>query len=560
MKHALPQIVELAGRGRLASVSALSVLVALGEGLGFLLLVPLLAALEPGAGTTGSSPLAGWLATRGFAPPLSVLLAAFVLVVSIRALADYARALASLDVTVRIVDGLRQRAMHALVEAEWRALSRMRQSENRALLVSTLDMGAASAEIFFTFVKTALSLAATGLAALLISPIVAMAGMVGGLVVILAYAGLRRRARELGELITERHRRIYLRLEESLDALRLVKSYGNEDWARREVAAGFSGLRAVQRQYVADTGRARVLMQVGGAALLAVLAWLALERWNYSPAVLLPLVALFARAVPQLGALQECWQQWAHAAPALVATQRMIESVEGEAEAQSDALAIAPALTHSIVLDRVTLSHRDDAGVSDITLELQAGEVLALTGPSGAGKSTLADIIGGLLAPDSGTMAIDGKLLDPAARRAWRSRVAYVHQEPLLFTGTTRENLLWADPEADDRRLIEVLQAAQASFVLDLPGGLDCDLGEGGRRLSGGERQRIVLARALLRDPALLILDEATSALDPASDAAVADAVARLRGRCTMVIIGHHGQLATIADRRLQLAAGRLQA
>jgi len=118
--------------------------------------------------------------------------------------------------------------------------------------------------------------------------------------------------------------------------------------------------------------------------------------------------------------------------------------------------------------------------------------------------------------------------------------------------------LLWAEPGASPAQLEAALLAASAGFVDALPHGLDTPIGEGARRLSGGERQRIVLARALLRDPALLILDEATSALDAANTAAITSALAGLKGRLALVIIGHSDAMTGLADRTLTLEAGRI--
>jgi ATP-binding cassette subfamily C protein len=143
-------------------------------------------------------------------------------------------------------------------------------------------------------------------------------------------------------------------------------------------------------------------------------------------------------------------------------------------------------------------------------------------------------------------------------RRAWRRRVAYVQQEPVLFAGTIRENLAWASPDASEARMREALADAAAAFAEALPLGLDTPVGEGGRQLSGGERQQIVLARALLGGPELLILDEATSALDSASEEAIAAAIVRLARRLTILVIGHRGALPALADKTIWLEAGRV--
>lgn len=427
------------------------------------------------------------------------------------------------------------------------------------MLISEIDRTAIAIDQLGALVRIGIGLVAVGGAALAISPLVALSGVVAAMLVFVLYGGLRRRARTLGEQLSARFRSIHGLLEENLDALRSIKSFGTEEAARQRMVAGFKALRDVRVRYTTDSLRARSLLQVGGAAAVAVGVWVALERWQVSAIVVLPLVALFARALPQFGALLDCWQLWSHAAPAVVAADRLIRETEAAAEQRPGRVTAVPRLSRSIVLDKVSLTHR--AGVptlSSISLEIAAGETVAMVGPSGAGKSTLADIVGGLIAPDSGRLLIDGTPLDPAMRHGWRRQVAYVDQSPMLFDGSVRDNLRWADPHASDPRLCQVLEMAAAGFVHDLPGGLDCPLGERGRQLSGGERQRIVLARALLRDPTLLILDEATSALDSAADDAVADAIMGLAGGPTILIIGHRGALTGIAGRVVTLEGGTI--
>lgn len=239
----------------------------------------------------------------------------------------------------------------------------------------------------------------------------------------------------------------------------------------------------------------------------------------------------------------------------------LIATAEAAREPEADPAA-APALAQAIRLDNVTVRFSPDGppALDGVSAAIPARGVVALTGPSGAGKSTLADLLGGLLSPDSGTVLVDDTALSGTARRAWRGKVAYVQQDPVLISGTIRDNLRWAAAEAEDARLEQALRDASAAFVLDLPQGLDTVIGDGGRALSGGERQRLMLARALLRDPALLIVDEATSALDAANEAQIAAAVRGLRGRMAVVIIGHRGALLDLADAEIRLESGHIVA
>jgi ATP-binding cassette subfamily C protein len=221
-----------------------------------------------------------------------------------------------------------------------------------------------------------------------------------------------------------------------------------------------------------------------------------------------------------------------------------------------------PGLARAIVLHGATVKFegRSSPALDNVSLDIPARGLTALVGPSGAGKSTLADLAGGLLAPDAGEVRIDDVVLGDRLKRAWRQSVVYVQQEPVLFTGTIRDNFTWAQPEVGDRQIGDALLRASATFVDALPAGLDTLVGDGGRQLSGGERQRIVLARALLSRPALLILDEATSALDPENEAAIARALDGLRAEMAILVICHRGELRNLADRVVTLEGGRIVA
>jgi ATP-binding cassette subfamily C protein len=153
---------------------------------------------------------------------------------------------------------------------------------------------------------------------------------------------------------------------------------------------------------------------------------------------------------------------------------------------------------------------------------------------------------------------VDGTPLTPQLLPAWRDQIGYVPQDSFHFHDTVRANLLWARPEASEAELLEALEIAAAGFVARLPQGLDTVLGDRGVRLSGGERQRIALARALVRRPAMLILDEATSSLDSENERRVQDAIERLHGRLTVLVITHRLTTVRLADSIHVLEAGRL--
>lgn len=556
MRATLSDLIRLARGPRLWALGALSVLGAALEGAGFVTLVPLVDATLGGRAT---GQLAGAMEWLGPLPSLGTLLGIFVGLLALRACAEFLRKLIAFDIRMGIVDGLRHRAIAALVAADWRFLARQRQSDNRALLLTAVERAGLASASLFSLVTTGLNLVAVALAALVISPIFALAGVFAGGLVLLLYRGLRRNAGKLGEALTGRNKAVFGNLEKTLDGLRIIKSFGAEDRMVEEARSGFTDMRKVQRRYIAQSSLARLMLQIAGAIVLAAIVWFAVTRWSFDSAMLLPLIAIFARAVPQLAGLQEQWQDWSHAAPALHEVRALIETAEAAREQQGAGPAQAHTLDQAFEVRNVTVQHRAGLPAVDrVSLEGVANSIIALTGPSGCGKSTLADVLGGLIAPDSGEILLDGKVMQPGDRHGWRSRVAYVQQEAVLFHGSVRDNLLWADQDADDAALHAALRRAHAAFVLDLPQGLDTPVGDSGRHLSGGERQRIVLARGLLRDPSLLILDEATSALDAAAEREVADAIEAMRGSCTILVITHRGVLSELADRTVAMDAGRV--
>jgi ATP-binding cassette subfamily B protein len=207
----------------------------------------------------------------------------------------------------------------------------------------------------------------------------------------------------------------------------------------------------------------------------------------------------------------------------------------------------------SIRFDNVTFhypSRRTSAALANFSLEVAPGETVAFVGPSGAGKSTTFQLLLRFYDPDSGRLLIDDLRLTDLRPEDIRAQIGLVPQETVLFGATARENIRYGRPSASDAEIEAAAQAAAADgFLRNLPQGYDSFLGERGARLSGGQRQRIALARAILKDPPILLLDEATNSLDAESERLVQSALEKLMQGRTTIIIAH--RLATVlkADR-----------
>jgi ABC-type multidrug transport system fused ATPase/permease subunit len=215
-------------------------------------------------------------------------------------------------------------------------------------------------------------------------------------------------------------------------------------------------------------------------------------------------------------------------------------------------------IVSDILLDRVCFSYDHAMILSDVSMAIPKGSMTALVGPSGSGKSTIAHLLLRLYDPKSGRIIVNGHDLREYDVGTYRSIVGYVSQDPFVFNGTIRENIVFGGEYPD----IEVMNAARLAhaheFIMELPNGYDTLVGDQGITLSGGEKQRIVLARAMIRHPQFLILDEATSALDNISEAAVQKAIDQIARECTTLVIAHRLTTVQNADKIVVIERGRI--
>jgi ATP-binding cassette, subfamily B, bacterial len=203
--------------------------------------------------------------------------------------------------------------------------------------------------------------------------------------------------------------------------------------------------------------------------------------------------------------------------------------------------------------------HQDVMALQNLSFTVPQGHTLALVGPSGAGKSTLINLVIGFLRPTQGTIYLDGQNMNDLDLRTYRRWVSVVSQDTILFEGTVRENVLYGTEGIDETRLHQALEDANADqFIQRLPQGLDTAIGENGAKLSGGQRQRLTIARALIRNPKVLILDEATASLDTASEALIQSALHRLMENRTTFVVAHRLSTIRRADQIVVLNQGQI--
>jgi thiol reductant ABC exporter CydD subunit len=253
--------------------------------------------------------------------------------------------------------------------------------------------------------------------------------------------------------------------------------------------------------------------------------------------------------------------QFHASADGLAVAERLLDLVDVEEAASSGSASPPSAREWPVRLEGVSFAYpaRPEIILDRVDLELRPGETVALVGPSGGGKSTIASLLLRLAEPTRGQVTVGTVDLAACDAGSWRAQIAWVPQHPTIFRGTVAENIRLGDASADDAQVRAAAELAGAAAVIDrLPDGYETVVGEGGRTLSAGELQRIALARAFLRDAALMVLDEPTANLDPANAAVVGDAVQRLRAGRTVLLIAHRPELAALADRVVHLRGGRI--
>jgi len=552
-------LIKQHNRWQLLSLFGLMLLASLTEGVGILLLVPLLDLLSGHSAQGIGQILWKVFETLGIPQSIGGVLAAFIVLVALRSAIQFGRDQLSVMVQHKIVDRLRLECFAALMRVEWRWLINSRKSDQASLLLTDVTRVGNGLNFGLALLVTFFSLGAYLTVAVALSWQMTLFALVSGLIVLGLLSGQRRAALHLGQSMGQANRALQGYVQESLSGIKLSKILGNERTHLTHFANTVSEVRNQHVRFTSSTSASRALFQFGGAILLVAYLYIGLNFSQTPIPELLTLVLIFSRVIPLFIAGQQQFHHCLHALPALKETQSLLQDCRLAAEPEIGSTSLWP-VQQGITLERVTIAYesRDAPALNQVSVTFPAKTTTAIMGASGAGKSTLADVVMGLLAPDQGEVRVDGIRLSDAERMRWRHSVAYVPQEVFLFHESIRNNLLWGNANATQNDMQRVLQMAAAEFVFNLPQGLDTVVGDGGVRLSGGERQRIALARALLKHPSLLILDEATSALDVDNEARVRDAIEKLHGDLTVIIIGHRLPTLEHADQVIVLEAGRI--
>jgi ATP-binding cassette subfamily C protein len=426
--------------------------------------------------------------------------------------------------------------------------------------------------VFSSIVTPLLTIATEGLVAILVAslivyaqPLVAGGAFVFfGLAAIIFYRLIRRELSELG-LRNQMHGRAALQwLTQALVGVKEAQLYGKEDFFTAAVERHFRANVRASNELTFTTQLPRYFNELVAVLGMLVVTFALLAA---DVAAIVPTLVLFAvaamRIIPSLSRILTSAGLLRYGLPALRVVYGDLQAVPAPpAAALLPDPAAAPERFESLVVEELTHRYGEASRFQIVVpnLRIARGESVAFVGPSGSGKTTLIDLLVGLLEPDSGRILINGRDLRTQAR-AWRQRIGYIPQAIYLLDDTIRRNVAFGEEDAriDVARVDNALRVAQLEeFVDSLPDGPETMIGDRGVRLSGGQRQRIGIARALYRDPELLILDEGTSALDGTTEAQLVEAIGRLGLDKTKIVIAHRLSTVATCDRILFMQDGRI--
>lgn len=546
------------------------VLVSLLDGIGIFLLVPLIGVSGMINLNTGIPFLAGIFSFLHSFPKiislLLVLCAYIFLVIGQNFLQRY---LSIRDVKIQqsFTRHIRLEVYSALLQANWDFFVRNRKSDLVNLLTSELARVSSGTNLFLQFLSSLIfTLIQVSFASWLSAKMTLFVLFFGMLLTAFSHKFIKR-AGTLGKQTSQLGLSYLAGITDQLNGIKDIKCNMLEPFHLNWIRSLTQEMVHEQMEYTELRSSSQLFYKSTSAILISLFIFFSVSLFHSHPGQLLLIIVIFSRLWPRFTGIQSNLEHIASTIPAFRALIKLQQECREANELKSLDFPQSkgeefPTMKHGLecrhVYFRFHQNQVNDA-LHDINLIIPTNTMTAIVGRSGAGKSTLIDTLMGLLQPQQGEVLIDGTPLTRENLLSLRRLISYVPQDPFLFHASIKDNLLMVKPDASDEQLWESLEFAMAAdFIRKLPQRLDTLIGDRGIRLSGGERQRLVLARAILRKPSILVLDEATSSLDTMNELKIQEAIERIKGTMTIIVIAHRLSTIRNADQVIVLDEGRI--
>lgn len=570
MKHVLyftKRIQAFSGRILYLNLIAM-IFISLIEGAGIFLLVPLISLtgfLE--LDIPENSFLSGLYTFFQEIPPslsLFVILGIYVLLIIGQSYFQRSQTILNTKIQQSFTRHLREETYKAFLQANWSFFLGKRKTDLINIMTAEIARVSGGTQLFLQFASSFIFTFIQIGIALWLSVKMTIFVLVFGAILMFFSRKFIKKSSDLGGNTIEISKAFLAGMTDSFNGIKEIKSNNLEDSHINWFHSLNQRMEDNMVEMVKLKTKSQLIYKIASAFIMVTFIYFSIKLFQTEPAQLMLIIIIFSRLWPRFSGIQSTMEQLGTIIPSF----KMLVDIQNEClkEKEINDEQSTDSSTYSIKQEIACqdVSFRYDTNQSNYALEeinikIPVNHMTAVVGPSGAGKSTLIDLLMGLNIPEKGNVLIDGTPLTKEKLLSFRRSMSYVPQDPFLFNATLRENLLMIDPTASDAQIWEALEfSSAAEFVKKLPQGLDTLIGDRGIRLSGGERQRIVLARAILRKPSILVLDEATSALDTENERKIQHAIEQLKGKMTIIVIAHRLSTISNADQVIVLDNGKI--
>ncbi|HZU51381.1 MAG TPA: ABC transporter ATP-binding protein, partial [Sphingomicrobium sp.] len=551
--------IEFGGR-RAAAAILLMILAGLLESASLALLAPLFAIFTNPGRDSAATKLFNFLLPPDatMSTKLALVLMLFVIVMAIRSVVMMARDRTNGLLQLEFGERLQVRLMEALGAARWQDIENLKHARIQQALGGSMGRVMSGTQLMLQGAVQFTMLLAQWFMVLLLAPAVAVIFLVIAAIGAFPLVRALKGSSALGREMSSGGLTLVHTTSQLLGGLKLSFAQNMQPAFVKEYARVARELKDRRFAYQRGQSSMRAALTVGAAIAGAILLWVGYAL-GVSIARLLASFAIFARMNTAAVLLIQCSHQLANNAPAHGEIMGLLDDLESGRLVLSKGPQPSLGRMKTLEFDSVTVGKGPDKRLDQVSVVLRRGETIGIAGPSGAGKTTFLDTVAGLVVPDDGVVRINQLPMDRPVANLWRDRISYVTQECFLFNESIRRNLVWGRKEISDDLLWEALSIVRMDGVIGRTGeGLDVEVSERGIRFSGGERQRIALARAILRDPQILILDEATNAIDIETEAAIFARLTSVRPELTIIVVAHRPSTLAMCDRIIRLEDGRL--
>ncbi len=541
----------------------LQILTGFTQGIGLLMLIPLLGIVGIFQNQAKNSKFVGemidFINKTGLPQGIVSILIFYILVVSLNSWLNSYQTVNNAKIQQSFVRHLKDKLYTSIGHSQWLFISRMKLSDLAHILTSEVQL---SGQVIFQLLRlssTVITILAYLAVAFMLSAQMAFLSLIGAVLLLVIGRKKNQNAYSIGKASQKSMKKVFQIVIEHLSGMKVAKSFAEEDRYIAEFIQYSEDVEKRKIDYARLSSRTSLVFSIGTVVLLSLYVYLAIEVVGLPATTLLVLIYIFSRLLPRVSTLQTAYQSILQSLPAFTS----VNDLQNQCNLYREQIIRNPGdiakIGGTIQIQNITFSYGQKPLFENFSLIIQTNSIVCFTGKSGSGKTTLADIILGLLKPSSGQILIDGKVLNEEILFGWRKSIGYVTQESFLFNDTIRNNLLWTNQNATEAEIREALvQSSADEMVEKFELGLETMVGDRGAKLSGGERQRLALARALVRKPTMLILDEATNALDPVNEGKIIEALERLKGKTTILIITHKPEMLSLADRIFSVEKGKI--